>query len=75
MSYDMRYPNPRNRYTKPLRLSEIREAFAGWRIASRSVTAIPHLLRMVAPFSSGACRILEGIPFLRSHLLVVARRP
>ncbi len=74
MSYDMRYPNPANRYTRPLRLPSIRKAFPGWRIDARSVTAIPHLLRLVAPLSSTACHVLEAIPFLRSHLLMVARK-
>ncbi len=75
LSYDIRYPNPWNRQTRPLRSSELRRAFGGWPIAIWSLTGIPQLLRLLAPYSIAACRTLERIPPLRSHLLAAARRP
>jgi SAM-dependent methyltransferase len=75
VSYDTRYPNPWNRNTRAVRLSELRAAFQGWPLRVWSTTGIPHLLRLFAPYSLTACRLLERIPFLRSHLLVAARKP
>src|SRR5207245_6866730 len=75
VSYDVRYPNPWNRQTRPVRANELRQAFAGWPMAVRSLTGIPQIVRVLAPRSIAACRLLERIPPLRSHLLVAARRP
>lgn len=74
LSYDTRYPNPWNPHTRPLRAGEFRRAFPGWRVSAWSSTAIPQMQRALAPFSLAACRLLEGIPPLRSHLLVLARK-
>jgi SAM-dependent methyltransferase len=75
LSYDIRYPNPWNLQTRPLRSAELKRAFGGWHITIGSLTGIPQLLRVLAPHSIGVCRVLESIPPLRSHLLMVARRP
>jgi SAM-dependent methyltransferase len=74
LSFDTRYPNPWNPHTRPLRAGGFRRAFPGWPIKVWSTTAIPQLQRALAPFSLAACRLLEGVPFLRSHLLVLARK-
>jgi ubiquinone/menaquinone biosynthesis C-methylase UbiE len=75
LSFDTRYPNPWNANTRPLRARELREAFRGWRLWVRSVNGIPQLLRLLAPVSLTLCHAIESIPPLRSHLLVVARKP
>lgn len=75
LSYDVRYPNPWNRNTRSVRGSEIKDAFAGWPVQLRSVTALPPLVRLLAPVSTLACRALESVAPLRSHLLAVARKP
>ncbi len=74
LSYDTRYPNPWNPNTRPLGARTFRRAFPGWSITAWSITAIPQLQRALAPFSIKACRMLERVPFLRSHLLVLARK-
>jgi SAM-dependent methyltransferase len=74
LSYDTRYPNPLNPHTRPLRKAELRSAFPGWRMKVWSTTAIPQLQRALAPLSLTACHLLEGIPFLRSHLMVAVRK-
>lgn len=74
LSYDTRYPNPWNPQTRPLRAGGFRDAFPGWSVKAWSTTAIPQLQRVLAPLSPAACRLLEGVPFLRSHLLVLARK-
>jgi ubiquinone/menaquinone biosynthesis C-methylase UbiE len=75
LSYDTRYLNPWNAHTRPLRSGEIARALPGWSLRSWSVTAIPQIVRLIAPVSLGACRAVEAIPPLRSHLLVLARKP
>ena len=74
LSYDTRYPNPWNPHTRPLRLRELRSAFPGWSIKSWSLTALPPLVRAVAPLSLGLCRVLEAVPVLRSCMLAVVRK-
>ncbi len=75
LSYDMRYRNPWNRQTRPLPASEIRRSLPGWKLTIASLTGLPPLLRLLAPVSLTACRIVEAMPWLRSHLLVMARKP
>jgi len=74
LSYDTRYRNPWNQHTRPLRISRIRRALPGWSIKAWSTTAIPQLQRLVAPLSLAMCDALESVPFLRSHLVIAARR-
>jgi ubiquinone/menaquinone biosynthesis C-methylase UbiE len=75
LSYDVRYRNPWNPNTRPLKAADLYKAFSDWSLTVRSVTAIPQLLRLLAPVSIVACRLIESIPPLRTHLLVVARKP
>jgi SAM-dependent methyltransferase len=75
LSYDVRYPNPWNANTRPVGGSELGRAFSGWPVRIRSVTALPPLVRWLAPVSTLACRALESVALLRSHLLAVARKP
>jgi SAM-dependent methyltransferase len=75
LSYDVRYPNPRNPHTRPLKASELAGRFPGWTVKVRSVTALPPLLRFLAPRSMMACRVAESFPPLRSHLLAAVRKP
>jgi SAM-dependent methyltransferase len=75
LSYDVRYPNPRNPNTRPVRASRFAAAFPGWRLRLRSITALPPLVRLLAPVSIAACRVAEAIPPLRSHLVAIARKP
>ncbi len=75
LSYDVRYPNPWNRHTRPVRVAELERGLAGWRVKTWSTTGLPPLLRIVAPLSLAACRAIETIPPLRSHLLALARKP
>ena len=75
ISYDMRYPNPWNRHTRPLRLSELRCAFAGWKLSGGSLTGIPQIIRPLSRVSLPLCRLVEAVPIFRSHLLAFARKP
>jgi ubiquinone/menaquinone biosynthesis C-methylase UbiE len=75
ISYDMRYPNPWNRHTRPLGLAELRGAFAGWKLSAESVTGIPQIIRPLSRVSLPLCRLVEAVPIFRSHLLAFARKP
>jgi SAM-dependent methyltransferase len=75
LSYDTRLPNPWNPHTRPVRLAELRAGFVGWPQASRSITGIPQILRVLAPRSLLLCRLVEAVPLLRSHRLFSAARP
>ena len=74
LSYDTRYPNPWNPNTRPLRAAELRRAFDGWIVKAWSASAILQIQRALAEWSLTACRFLESVPFLRSHLLILARK-
>ncbi len=75
LSYDTRYPNPWNRRTRPLREQEVRAAVPGWSLWTWSATAVPQMVRMLAPVAIWACQILESIPPLRCHLVMAAIKP
>lgn len=75
ISYDTRVPNPFNRNTRPLCLAEQRAAFHGWQQAGRSLTGIPQIQRLLAPWSPALCRLVESVPVLRSHRLFAAVKP
>jgi len=75
ISYDVRYRNPWNPNTRPLKAAQLSKAFEGWPLTIRSVTGIPQVVRLVAWVSIAACRLIESVPLLRSHLLVIAIKP
>jgi len=74
VSYDTRYPNPWNRNTRPVSSAEIAAAFPGCHVRVHSTTPIPQLIRLIRFLPQAAWRAIEGIPPLRSHLLVVVRK-
>jgi SAM-dependent methyltransferase len=75
ISYDTRLANPWNRNTRPVPLRELRTAFAGWRQTGRSLTGIPQIQRLLAPWAPVLCRVVESVPALRSHRLFAAVKP
>lgn len=68
--YDF-WVNPLNRDVRPLGRGELRRLFAGRQADWRSVTLAPPLVRLLVDRPGGwlACRLLEMLPFLRTHLL------
>jgi ubiquinone/menaquinone biosynthesis C-methylase UbiE len=73
--YDSRHSNPRNPNMRGVCADEIRTLFPGCDVRLRSVTLAPPLARAVVPVSPRAARLLERLPFLRTHLFGVVRRP
>lgn len=72
--YDMRYPNPFNPNTRHITKEEIKRHFKKCYFEFKTLTLIPHLARLFAPLSFKICSILEKIPFLRSHYLIIIRK-
>ncbi len=68
--YDFRL-NPTNRTVRPLRPDELPSLFPGHDIVVRGTTLVPPLTRMLikAPGGWMVSRLLEVIPFLRTHFL------
>ncbi len=67
--------NPTNRQTRGIGGREAVGYFAGCSIRSRRVTLAPPLARLVAPRSWLGAEMLECVPPLRTHLLMLARKP
>ena len=72
--YDVRYRNPFNAETRPISRTQIRMWFSDCEGEILSLTLIPPIARVIAGWSRRACRLLEALPPLRSHLLAVLRR-
>lgn len=72
--YDFRYPVPWNKNVRPMKLADVRRFFPEWRLHSRLVTLLPPLTRRLARLSFTLCRLLEMVPFLRSHYLILMTR-
>lgn len=75
ISYDFRYPNPRNPNVRPISVGELKSLFPGWQFSSWRLTLAPPIGRFATQVSPALCRLLALVPFLRSHDLCIARRP
>lgn len=71
--YDMRYPNPRNPHTRPIRRADLRDLFPGARIGLTTVTLLPPLARGLGPLAGPGYRPLHAVRLLRSHYLAEIR--
>jgi SAM-dependent methyltransferase len=71
--YDFTW-NPTNRDVRGIGLRELRALYAGCQVDAQRVTLAPPLTRLLARRSTRLCRMLEVAPFLRTHLLAIARR-
>jgi SAM-dependent methyltransferase len=67
--------NPTNRQTHGIGAHEAAALFPGCSIRMQRVTLAPPLARLVAPRSWLGATVLESFPPLRSHLLMLARKP
>ena len=74
VSYDFRVARDR-RNTRPLRVAELIAIFPGFTADARRVTLIPPLARALAGRSWLLCALLEAVPLLRTHELVVLTKP
>lgn len=70
--YDMMM-NPTNRDVVGMGRNDIRALFPDARVRIRRETLAPPIGRRVVPRSWTAARLLESLPFLRTHLLAAVR--
>jgi SAM-dependent methyltransferase len=73
--YDFRYDNPKNPNVRKVTRSELRSLFPTLVGEVRTVSLAPPLLRAILPVSRTLTSILTAIPFLRTHLIAVLRKP
>ncbi|MDL2337171.1 MAG: hypothetical protein QFE16_04945 [Pseudomonadota bacterium] len=69
------YDNPRNPGVHGMRLSRVRSLFPHGKIDARRVTLAPPLSRRAVKVHDAACRVLNSLPFLRTHLLCWIGKP
>jgi ubiquinone/menaquinone biosynthesis C-methylase UbiE len=74
VSYDFRLARD-HRNTRPLRAAELIALFPGFTVDARRVTLVPPVARALAGRSWILCELLEAIPMLRTHELVVLGKP
>lgn len=72
--YDFCVPSPNNPDVRAITKAEIRRLFSDCRISVRRLTLAPPIARFVAPRSWVLCTLLNGLPFLRTHLIAAIRR-
>lgn len=73
--YDFRCNNPRNPNVRRVTRKELKELFPALSGEIRSITLAMPLLRSVAPHSWVLAQVLSAVPFLRTHLIALLRKP
>lgn len=73
--YDMRRRSPSNPNVHPISNGDVRRWFAGYPVASRSMTLAPPAARLVGRYAPGLYGVFAAVPFLRSHAFHVIRKP
>jgi SAM-dependent methyltransferase len=71
--YDFSVPHRANPDVRAVTRAELRTLFPGCSIRVGRVTLAPPIARAVAPRSWVCCTALNGLPFLRTHLLAAIR--
>lgn len=71
--YDYFRNNPRNPDVRAVTAAELAALFPEMAVERTRVTLAPPITRLVAPRSWLACRLLEQLPWLRTHYLAVLR--
>jgi SAM-dependent methyltransferase len=73
--YDMRVGNPANPAVRGIGMDELHGLFPGCQLEVQRVTLAPPIARAVAPRSWILASVLERIPALCSHYLVLSGKP
>jgi hypothetical protein len=71
--YDVRYPNPGNRHTRPIGREELRHLFPDLNLRFAPITLIPQLARRLGAATPALYGTLSRRALLRSHYLTVGR--
>jgi SAM-dependent methyltransferase len=73
--YDFTYNNPRNPDVRGIPLARVHALFPSACIDARRVTLAPPLSRSAARIHPAVCRVVSGLPLLRTHLLCWIGKP
>ncbi|MBL8314800.1 MAG: class I SAM-dependent methyltransferase [Rubrivivax sp.] len=73
--YDFTVNNPRNPDVRGVPLARVRQLFPQARIDARRVTLAPPLARASCRIHPGLYRVLNTVPWLRTHLLAWVGKP
>jgi len=73
--YDFTVNNPRNPDVRGVPLARVRQLFPQARIDARRVTLAPPLARAICRIHPGLYRVLNTVPWLRTHLLAWVGKP
>ena len=73
--YDMRIPNPTNRFTRPVSRRQWRALFPTYADSMRSLTVLPPLARRMGRTTPYSYPLVARAPFMRSHLAGVLCKP
>ncbi len=73
--YDLAVNNPFNPDVRGISLARIRALFPAGRVAASRVTLLPPLARAVCRVHPGLYRLLNVVPFLRTHVLAWIQKP
>ena len=66
--------NPGNRDVRGIGLSEVRALYPSCEFDASRVTLAPPISRRLARVSTTLCRVLEAVPWLRSHWLIAIQK-
>lgn len=72
--YDFRYNNPLNPDVKGIKKEEIKNLFPNCQYNFNTVTLTPPIVRKLVGISWLACYLLEKIPLLRTHYMIVIKK-
>lgn len=74
ISYDFQFNNPANPDVRKVTIRRLHELFPMARVIARRVTLAPPIARRASQ-SETALRVLQTLPFLRSHAVVLLMKP
>ncbi len=74
LSYDIRYPSPRNRNVRAITRSELQRLFPAARLSAETMTLLPPLARRLGGSTGTLYGPLLAVRPLRTHLLAVAEK-
>jgi ubiquinone/menaquinone biosynthesis C-methylase UbiE len=73
--YDFRMNNPSNKHVRGVSQRQIKRLFPGFRVNLESISLLPPLARRLGRLTDRLYTPLESLPFLRTHLLGLLRKP
>ena len=73
--YDFRLSNPLNHHVRPISRRRIAALFPGYSLRLQTVSLLPPLARRLGRLTDRLYAPLQTLPFLRTHLLGLLRKP